>query len=49
MLKYTNVIAAFVEVLHEAVRSGLVDGVDDIQKNAAIQFQEGWMHIHGDV
>ena len=34
-------------MLHEAVRGALADGVDDIQKNAAIQFQEGWMHIHG--
>ncbi|CAL1709919.1 unnamed protein product [Somion occarium] len=38
--------AAFVELLQEAVRSGLKDDVDDIQRNGAIQTQEGWMHIH---
>lgn len=36
----------FREVLHEAVQSALADGVDDIQKNGAIQTQQGWMHIH---
>ncbi|KAI0342322.1 hypothetical protein BDW22DRAFT_1407477 [Trametopsis cervina] len=36
----------FRDVLHEAVESGLRDGVDDIQINGAIQTQEGWMHIH---
>lgn len=40
-------IAKFRDVLHEAVESGLRDGVDDIQINGAIQTQEGWMHIHG--
>lgn len=39
--------AKFLEVLHEAVQSGLRDGVDDIQINGAIQTQQGWMHIHG--
>ncbi|KAI0074935.1 hypothetical protein K474DRAFT_1709427 [Panus rudis PR-1116 ss-1] len=38
--------AAFVEILHEAVKSGLTDGVDEIQKNGALQLQQGWMHIH---
>jgi len=36
----------FREVLHEAIRSGLEDGVDDIQINGAVQTQQGWMHIH---
>ncbi|PIL29099.1 hypothetical protein GSI_09147 [Ganoderma sinense ZZ0214-1] len=36
----------FREVLHEAIQSALRDGVDDVQKNGAIQTQEGWMHIH---
>lgn len=36
----------FREVLHDAIRSGLRDGVDEDQKNAAIQTQEGWMHLH---
>ncbi|KAI0088245.1 hypothetical protein BDY19DRAFT_891510 [Irpex rosettiformis] len=38
----------FLDVLHEAVQSGLRDGVDDIQINGAIQTQQGWMHIHDD-
>lgn len=49
LLKALITPAAFVELLHNAVKTGLTDGVDDIQKNAAIQFQEGWMHIHGKV
>ncbi|KAM5533009.1 hypothetical protein V8D89_013351 [Ganoderma adspersum] len=36
----------FREVLHEAIQSALHDGVDEVQKNGAIQTQEGWMHIH---
>ncbi|KAF8653688.1 hypothetical protein AX16_003838 [Volvariella volvacea WC 439] len=36
----------FKEILHEAIRSGLRDGVDEIQINGAIQLQHGWMHIH---
>ncbi|KAI8989112.1 hypothetical protein BD414DRAFT_439655 [Trametes punicea] len=36
----------FREVLHEAVQSALRDGVDEVQKNGAIQTREGWMHIH---
>ncbi|KAI0372533.1 hypothetical protein BV20DRAFT_1034592 [Pilatotrama ljubarskyi] len=36
----------FREVLHEAVHSALRDGVDEVQKNGAIQVREGWMHIH---
>lgn len=42
-----KIVAAFVQLLHEAVTSGLEDGVDDMQKNGAIQLQQGWMHIHG--
>ncbi|OCH94570.1 hypothetical protein OBBRIDRAFT_789045 [Obba rivulosa] len=37
---------AFRELLHEAVQSGLRDDVDDIQRNGAMQTQQGWMHIH---
>ncbi|KAI0922686.1 hypothetical protein AcV5_009591 [Taiwanofungus camphoratus] len=36
----------FREVLHEAIQSALRDGIDDIQANAAVQTQQGWMHIH---
>ncbi|CDO77436.1 hypothetical protein BN946_scf184857.g43 [Trametes cinnabarina] len=36
----------FREALHEAVQSALRDGVDEVQKNGAIQLREGWMHIH---
>ncbi|PCH37399.1 hypothetical protein WOLCODRAFT_84520 [Wolfiporia cocos MD-104 SS10] len=39
--------ARFREVLHEAIQSALKDGVDEIQKNGAIQTLQGWMHIHG--
>lgn len=35
-------------LLHTAVKSGLEDDVDDIQRNGAIQVQSGWMHIHDD-
>ncbi|KAH9947809.1 hypothetical protein B0H21DRAFT_691362 [Amylocystis lapponica] len=37
----------FRHVLHEAIRSALRDNADDIQMNAALQTQQGWMHIHG--
>lgn len=40
-------LANFIETLHEAILSGLRDGVDEIQINGAIQTQQGWMHIHG--
>ena len=40
-------IDKFIGVLHEAIHSALQDGVDDVQKNGAIQTQQGWMHIHG--
>lgn len=40
-------VARFREVLHKAVQEGLRDGVDEIQKNGALQLQQGWMHIHG--
>ena len=33
--------------MHEALQSGLKDDVDDIQRNGAIQTQQGWMHING--
>ncbi|KAI0634286.1 hypothetical protein C8Q77DRAFT_1055182 [Trametes polyzona] len=36
----------FREVLHGAIQSALRDGVDEVQKNGAIQTREGWMHIH---
>lgn len=42
-------IAKFREVLHEAIQSALRDGIDDIQANAAVQTQQGWMHIHGTI
>lgn len=37
---------AFLELLHDAVRSGLTDDVDEVQRNGAIQTQQGWMHIN---
>ncbi|TFK75644.1 hypothetical protein BDN72DRAFT_810536 [Pluteus cervinus] len=37
---------AFRDTLHKAVQSGLTDGIDDIQINAATQLHAGWMHIH---
>ncbi|GJE86402.1 hypothetical protein PsYK624_024820 [Phanerochaete sordida] len=36
----------FLEIMHEAIRAALRDGVDEVQKNGAVQTQEGWMHIH---
>ncbi|KAH9829256.1 uncharacterized protein C8Q71DRAFT_444591 [Rhodofomes roseus] len=36
----------FRDVLHGAVQGALRDGVDDVQKNGAIQTQVGWMHVH---
>ena len=44
-----SLTAKFVDVLHEAIQSALHDGVDEDQINAAIQTQQGWMHIHGSV
>ncbi|KAI0649914.1 hypothetical protein C8Q79DRAFT_901051 [Trametes meyenii] len=38
----------FREVLHNAIQSALRDGLDEVQKNGAIQMGEGWMHIHDD-
>ena len=37
----------FREILHKAIREGLMEGVDEVQTNGARQLQEGWMHIHG--
>ncbi|KAJ4486894.1 hypothetical protein C8R41DRAFT_768434 [Lentinula lateritia] len=37
----------FRHLLHEAVKSGLQANVDEIQRNGALQIQQGWMHIHG--
>ncbi|EPQ51902.1 hypothetical protein GLOTRDRAFT_80907 [Gloeophyllum trabeum ATCC 11539] len=37
---------AFRDVLHEAIKEGLQEGVDDVQRNGAAALQEGWMHIH---
>jgi len=38
----------FRQLLHEAVKRGLDADVDDIQRNGALQLQQGWMHIHDD-
>ncbi len=38
--------AAFLPLLHHALKTGLAEGVDDIQRNGAIQLQNGWMHVH---
>ncbi|KAL4267488.1 hypothetical protein AB1N83_004157 [Pleurotus pulmonarius] len=40
--------AIFKEILHEAIRKGLQEGVDDIQINGALQTHSGWMHVHDD-
>ncbi|KAI0050281.1 hypothetical protein FA95DRAFT_1555789 [Auriscalpium vulgare] len=37
---------AFRPLLDRAIASALVDGVDEIQINGAIQIGDGWMHIH---
>ncbi|KAG2108448.1 uncharacterized protein F5147DRAFT_576694 [Suillus discolor] len=34
-------------IMHEAIQTGLQEKVDDIWINAALQLQQGWMHIHG--
>ena len=39
--------ARFLPLLHEALSSGLAEGVDDVQASGALQLGEGWMHIHG--
>jgi len=40
-------LAAFVEVLHSAIKDGLKEGIDETQKAMAVQTNHGWMHIHG--
>ena len=40
-------LAAFVEVLHSAIKDGLTEGIDETQKAMAVQTNHGWMHIHG--
>ena len=40
-------LAAFVEVLHSAIKDGLTEGIDETQKSMAMQTNHGWMHIHG--
>jgi len=40
--------AKFRDVLHEAIQTGLREGVDEVQINSAKQTQHGWMHIHGE-
>ncbi|KIY68239.1 hypothetical protein CYLTODRAFT_351743 [Cylindrobasidium torrendii FP15055 ss-10] len=36
----------FTELLHASNRAALEADLDDIQRNGAIQLQNGWMHIH---
>ncbi|VDB85169.1 unnamed protein product [Peniophora sp. CBMAI 1063] len=36
----------FRNILHEGIKQGLAEGVDDIQIQGAIQLREGWMHIN---
>jgi len=38
--------AKFLDILHSAIKEGLKEGVDEIQKATAIQAMDGWMHIH---
>ncbi|KAG1802053.1 uncharacterized protein HD556DRAFT_1334198 [Suillus plorans] len=33
-------------IMHKAIQTGLQEKVDDIWINAALQLQQGWMHIH---
>lgn len=33
--------------MHEAIIEGLQEDVDDIQRNGALQLQQGWLHING--
>lgn len=33
-------------LLHDSIKEGLTEEVDDIQINGALQLREGWMHIH---
>ncbi|KAG6867987.1 hypothetical protein C0993_008671 [Termitomyces sp. T159_Od127] len=40
--------ASFRDLLNEVIKSGLENEVDEIQRNGALQLQEGWMHIHDD-
>ncbi|TFK31460.1 hypothetical protein BDQ12DRAFT_694114 [Crucibulum laeve] len=36
----------FIQILHQSIKDGLRDQVDDIQINGGRQLQDGWMHIH---
>ncbi|KAL1717600.1 hypothetical protein EV715DRAFT_202881 [Schizophyllum commune] len=36
----------FRSLLHRAIREGLEQDVDEVQRNGALQLQAGWMHIH---
>ncbi|KAG7095890.1 hypothetical protein E1B28_006578 [Marasmius oreades] len=36
----------FRTILHEAIKAGLREDVDEVQRNGAIQYHSGWMHIH---
>ncbi|QRV98914.1 hypothetical protein RhiJN_26933 [Ceratobasidium sp. AG-Ba] len=37
---------AFVDLLHDTVKSALIENVDPDLANDATQRQEGWMHVH---
>ena len=39
--------AEFRFIMHRAIQDALRKDMDDIQRNAALQLQNGWMHIHG--
>ena len=43
------VAETFRDVLHQAVKDGLVEGVDEIQTARAIQTHHGWMHVNGEL
>ena len=34
--------------MHRAIQDALSKDMDDMQRNAALQLQNGWMHIHGE-
>lgn len=41
-------LAEFRPIMHRAIQDALRKDLDDIQRNGALQLQNGWMHIHGE-
>lgn len=40
-------VAEFRPIMHRAIQDALRKDMDEIQRNGALQLQNGWMHIHG--